>query len=193
MDWRLRWSQLIPVWPSSGAWLFSITSPITSPIGGSCEGKEQKIRQGTRWRTCKTQCLEVEVEGELECVVGFKEGPEIGWPMKYDLPSSTMSSTMGRHIERLENVSSQISAGAQWHPLSGFFEQPTGRLQYSLYCRAFPTEQCNMNYSTCKGTLLAPTVIYNFVPLRVQTTSFRGQGQASKWRTGVCHCQHGDC
>ncbi|XP_071348704.1 uncharacterized protein [Trachinotus anak] len=87
--------------------------------------------------------------------------------MKYELPSSTMSSTMGCHIERLENVCSQISAGAQWHPLSRFFEQPTGRLQYSLYCiRAFPTEQCNMNYSNC--ILLAPTVIYNLVPLRVQ-------------------------
>ena len=48
--------------------------------------------------------------------------------------------------------------------------QPTGKLQYSLYCiRAFPTEQCNMNYSNC--ILLAPTVISKGSTL----TSFRGQ------------------
>ncbi|KAJ8333926.1 hypothetical protein SKAU_G00412450 [Synaphobranchus kaupii] len=33
---------------------------------------------------------------------------------------------MGYHSERLVNEYSQISAGTQWHPLSGFFEKPTG-------------------------------------------------------------------
>lgn len=47
-----------------------------------------------------------------------------------------MSLTMGYHSERLVNEYSQISARTQWHPLSGFFEKPTGRILYKgfSYC-----------------------------------------------------------